>query len=165
MAQRSCERASAHAPGAGVNVVETLLARAEPIPFSGCLIWTGATDPKGYGRVNARTYGDSLAHRVVFAAAHGGIASDVHVLHRCDTPACVNPAHLFAGTNADNMQDCSRKGRMHPGERTASARLTADAVRAIRAARGESQASLAKRYGVGQNCIHKVLTRKTWRHV
>lgn len=76
---------------------------------AGCLEWTGAT-LKGYGQIGD---GDKVlyAHRVAYVLANGSIPDDVDVLHRCDNPPCCDPAHLFSGTQAENMADMIAKGR------------------------------------------------------
>ena len=73
-----------------------------------CWIWQGATQPKGYGtfRFEGKV---QLAHRVSYKLYVGGTSN--HVLHRCDNPSCVNPSHLFEGTNQDNVDDKMKKGR------------------------------------------------------
>ncbi len=84
--------------------------RAIPEPNSGCLLWEGAVQRHGYGHI--RRGGRYLSlHRVVWEETHGAIPDGLHVLHRCDVPACVNVAHLFLGTHTDNMRDIVAKGR------------------------------------------------------
>lgn len=75
-----------------------------------CWIWIGTKTGEGYGqlKVNKERW---LAHRLSFVFAAGSIPEGMHVLHRCDTPACVNPKHLFIGTHQDNMRDRDAKGR------------------------------------------------------
>jgi hypothetical protein len=98
------------------------------------------------------------------------------VCHRCDNPPCVNPAHLFVGSQSDNMRDAVSKGRQKftkvpasakpRGERHGSAKLTADDVRAIRAASPrEKQRDLAARFGVAQRAVWSILKGRTWKHV
>lgn len=80
----------------------------------GCWLWTGATTPDGYGRFSFR--GKTVyAHRFVWTLHNGTIprspAARRFICHRCDTPGCVNPDHLFLGTNSDNMRDAAEKKR------------------------------------------------------
>lgn len=76
-----------------------------------CQVWTGYVMQRtGYGRIFLNGVARGV-HRVVYELVHGPIPSGCYVLHKCDTPACCEPKHLFAGTQLDNMQDCSRKGR------------------------------------------------------
>lgn len=79
------------------------------IAMTGCWNWTGATDGRyGSMAVNGR---QTKAHRISWTLTHGDIPDGMFVLHRCDNTLCVNPGHLFIGTQSDNLLDCSRKGR------------------------------------------------------
>lgn len=78
----------------------------------GCWLWTGACDTYGYGLIRWRQRDRwDKAHRVSWIIASGPIPNGLCVLHKCDNPPCVNPAHLFLGTQADNMHDMKIKGR------------------------------------------------------
>jgi predicted amino acid dehydrogenase len=91
------------------------------------------------------------------------------VLHRCDTPRCCNPAHLFLGTQLDNIADATAKGRVAQGERHYNAQLTAEAVQRIRAIphKAISYTALAQEYGVSKHAIADLRRRKprNWRRV
>lgn len=97
------------------SVEQKFLSRTIPEPNTGCLLWTGAEGLDGYGLFSV--FGKTLrAHRVAWMLWRGPIpqgpgALGVIVCHRCDTPFCVNPDHLFLGTQRDNIRDCIAKGR------------------------------------------------------
>lgn len=139
----------------------------------GCWLFRGSLTRAGYGRLNnqhqtgRRTY--VLAHRLSYTLTYGEIASSVFICHKCDTPACVRPDHLFAGTPADNMQDMKSKGRARPrrGADHPTTRLTENDVREIRAqaAQGANQHVLAAQYGMDQSSISNIVTRKHWKHL
>lgn len=134
-------------------------------PMSGCWLWTGAADAKGYGRM----HGNRKAHRVSYELHVGKIPDGMCVLHKCDVPACVRPDHLFLGTQLDNMRDMFAKGRRPPpsGERHPRARLTNKDVVSIRQrkAAGESNRDLAREYNMWPETIARLCAGKTWKHI
>jgi hypothetical protein len=87
------------------------------------------------------------------------------VLHKCDVPSCVNPDHLFLGTQADNMRDRDAKGRTAMGERGGGSKLTVSGVLEIRReiASGADQRGLARRHGIHYTTIRRIATGRTWR--
>lgn len=99
--------------GEALSLRSRLSERSLIEPNSGCWIWEGASDERGYGRIGS---GKRVlrTNRASYASFIGSIPAGVHVLHKCDTPACVNPDHLFLGTHSENMRDCVRKGRHTP---------------------------------------------------
>ena len=102
------------------KVTKTLQQRFEekyiPEPMSGCWLWTASVNDKGYGKLSISAGIWKKAHRISWEINVGPIpkGSGYHgtcVLHKCDVPSCVNPDHLFLGTNADNIYDRMDKGR------------------------------------------------------
>lgn len=150
-----------------------------------CWLWTDGRNASGYGRVwmGGRRGRAIMSHRFSWELHNGEIPDGLCVLHRCDTRHCVNPAHLFLGTKADNIADMLNKGRQPRGathgrqtkpertargERLTQAKLTDAAVRDIRrryAAGGITQQVLADEYGIARSKISAVICRRTWRHV
>lgn len=98
-----------------------------------------------------------------YELAHGPIPTGLMVLHRCDNRPCVNPAHLFLGTAADNAHDRDAKGRGARGERQGQKKLTWAAVRAIRERyRRGLGAGLAREFGVSGAMVSIIIHRKGW---
>lgn len=140
-----------------LNAAETY---ATPEPNTGCWLWAGPYDRFGYGR-----YSNTPAHRAMWAATNGPPGS-WHVLHKCDNRACVNPDHLFLGTNKDNVEDRKKKGRRcsWPGEGNSRARLTDDDVREIKSRRLKNREYAAK-YGVSESTIAMITSGRNWVHI
>lgn len=132
----------------------------------GCWVWTSAFNRQRYGLFEMRTT-TMRAHRVSFELANGPIQNGLFVCHRCDNPACVNPAHLFLGNQFDNMRDASKKGRMPIGATNIRSKLNPHAVSNIRKllAEGVSQAKVGAMFGVDQTAISSIHCGRTWRHV
>jgi hypothetical protein len=150
-----------------------------------CWLWTGALNHKGYGMLSVNN-SKAAAHRLSWEMANGPIPNGLFACHNCpsgDNPRCVNPAHLFLGTQDDNMKDASRKGRiratrcrgdrqwqnLHPerrmrGEANGRARLSEEQVRAIRAD-ARKQADIAAAFGVSKSLVAQIRRREIWRHV
>lgn len=138
----------------------------------GCWLWQGAANRYGHGVFRGQ-FGQTTAHRQAWILTHGDPGPAKFICHNCpggDTPGCVNPAHMFLGTAADNTADMYRKGRQRPpiGVRNRSAKLTPELVREIRlryAAGGTTMQSLADAYGVSIGTIHPLLRGKTWKEI
>jgi len=135
---------------------------------NGCWMWCGATMKNGYGTfsVNGRAH---LAHRVSWELRHGPIPEGMQVLHNCpdgDSPDCVNPDHLFLGTNTDNMADKVAKGRQSRGDEINAPKGESD-VRAIRRAlaSGETAENISQRYHVSRVAISKIKHDVSWKHL
>ncbi len=129
----------------------------------GCWLWQGSKLVSGYGslKVPPKSW---RAHRLAWTLTYGDIPEGLNVCHKCDTPLCVNPSHLWLGTQAANNADRDAKGRSRP---YCFAKLTESDVRQIRIGleQGETQVVLARRYGVTSPQISYIKNRKTWKHV
>ena len=155
--------------------VDRFWSHVNKIP-NGCWEWTGYTGGNRYGGFHienrrspsgARNRGAVSAHRFSFLLTFGPIG-ELCVLHRCDNRKCVNPDHLFLGTNTRNIEDKVSKGRAPKGLQQSNAKLTEPAVVSIREryARGDtSQRALAKEFGINQTMVRLVLSRRRWKHV
>ena len=98
-------------PGRVATFAARRLTKYTPVPETGCWLWTGAWDTRGYGKFKVTNSATGKAHRFFYKQMVGPIPDGMLVCHRCDTPSCVNPVHLFLGTAADNAEDKRRKGR------------------------------------------------------
>lgn len=126
---------------------------------NGCWPWLGAVNSSGYAN---KYFGGRMetAHRISWLIHRGPIPSGMLVLHSCDVRRCVNPKHLFLGTQLDNLRDMATKGR-------ARSPLTEDDVMFIKALRrsGETLSFIGAVIGITKEGVHNIVTRRTWRHV
>lgn len=154
-----------------VPVIDSFMSKVEIVTESGCWFWMACLMNKGYGQFwNGEKV--VLAHRASYSMMVGEIGG-MDVLHKCDTPCCVNPDHLFLGTHRQNMEDMARKGRSDKnwkvrGSDSCHSRLSAGQVLEIRrlyATGAHSQRDLARQFDVSQPAIKCITKRQVWRHI
>jgi DNA-binding XRE family transcriptional regulator len=132
-----------------------------------CWLWTGYRNEDGYGQieVNGR---QRPAHQIALELVGWIVPAEfLQVLHRCDNPPCVNPAHLRIGTAQDDADDRVSKGRQLRGECNGRAKLTqavVDEIRRLYSAGGWTKSALAKRFGVSDVTIGNIIAGRTWKH-
>lgn len=146
------------------TLTERFFSKMERIPFSGYWLWTAGLDGGGYGQMGKGKYKKLKAHRLSYEIHYGQIPTGMSVLHKCDIPSCVNPDHLFLGSQQDNMRDMKLKGRGVRGESQGSSKLTADEIVKIINATGY-QYEIAAQFGISQTQVSRIKSRKHWRHV
>jgi len=131
---------------------------------TGCWIWTGPQNGKGYGVFYMGTK-NRHAHRCSYEAFKGPITDGLHVRHRCDTPLCVNPAHLVLGTAKDNAADREARGRRNVrGEQIGTSKLTEQQALEIRTSTLGRQ-ELADKYGIHPHHVWLIRTGRAWKHL
>lgn len=122
-----------------------------------CWIWIGSKDGAGYGTINrGHKLSPHKAHRVAWILAYGELPDGKFVCHKCDNPSCVRPAHLFLGSQADNMDDCSKKGRVRR-------KITPQEAWAIRHAPGKHR-EIASQYGICKSAVTAIKLGNTWKN-
>jgi hypothetical protein len=134
-----------------------------PDPNSGCWLWEGAVDSFGYGQFwhEGKMVG---AHRFSFEKKTGVAPGDMLVLHKCHNPHCVNPGHLYLGTNRQNAGDKVRAGRQAKGVGHGCAKLTEAEVLEILSTGGTNKV-IAKQFGVSGSLVGQIKSKKRWTHL
>ena len=146
-------------------------ARKSPTEYAsdettGCWLWQRALNNLGYGRAS-RDGKPIYAHRLFWERTHGPLLEGQCVLHKCDTPACVNPEHLFVGSMLDNSRDMVAKGRSTRGTRHYRATLREPDVIDIRRrrSRGEPAKQIAAEFGVSRQTVNDIFAWRSWTHI
>lgn len=131
-------------------------------PMSGCWLWVGELNMHGYGMILVDG-SRKRAHRESWKLSNGNIPDGMCVLHSCDVRSCINPKHLFLGTNADNTSDMIAKGRGVNlcGESSGSAKLTIEKALDIRSGR-LSGSQFSRLYKIGRSTVCHIQKRRTW---
>lgn len=151
-----------------LSIKERLNRFIEIDPDSGCWIWIGSKNRKGYGQISFKNR-TTISHRLTYSTYIGVIPSGMHVLHRCDRPSCNNPDHLFLGSDLDNSNDKILKKRdVHAsGEFNGNSKLKNNDVIEIKKMiiKGISSIEIARLFGVSGANIRYIRSNFTWRHL
>ena len=133
-------------------------------PETKCWNWNNPNHAAGYGAFHIG--GEVSSHRASFVIHFGGITEGLLICHSCDNPRCVNPLHLFQGSQLENMRDMIRKGRKIyvVGEANPVAKLTNEQAREIFLATGP-QWTIAEKYGISRRGVGKIKQGLIWKHV
>lgn len=135
---------------------------------SSCWLWTGAIDSSGYGLISFKRRCVRV-HRLLFRIFNGSIKHSICILHRCDTPRCVNPKHLFPGDRRDNSADCRSKSRTARGNKIGVSKLNESQASEIITAKlrkwDRRVGVFAKRFNVSTNTIRCVAKGIQWKYL
>lgn len=146
-----------------MNKMEAILKLIGGSAFQGdCIVWKKGKTKAGYGQVcldGSIFYAHRLAHEVFI-----GPLGNLFALHRCDNPACWNPAHLFAGTQQDNLLDMRKKNRQAHGERVGTSKITAKQALSI-IHDDRVQDVIAAQYGLTQSQVSRIKSKQRWNHL
>jgi hypothetical protein len=147
------------------TIKERLFSKVKKHP-NGCWVWSGAT-AAGYGKIGRkRPMSPISVHRMSYMIHFGKIKDGLFVLHKCDNKLCVNPDHLFLGTQKDNIRDMRNKNRGTKGENHPNSILTMKICRNIRKeyATGKTSLSiLGRKYNICFQHVHDIVKNRIWR--
>lgn len=141
------------------DTLRAVFDRSIPNVQTGCLVWQGGLNRKGYGVISLRGKYRGT-HRVVYELAVGSIPNGLHVLHRCDNRRCVNKEHLFLGTNRDNIDDKIEKDR-------SGKKLDIEKAKRIKTMllRGLPHRVIADEFGISPTTVSYIKSGRHWAHV
>lgn len=131
-----------------------------------CWLWTASKTTAGYGcfKLNGKL---ESAHILSYCLEYGEKPDELWVLHKCDTPSCVNPEHLFLGTRSDNMKDCHKKGRLANNLKPKT-KLNSEQVKQLRELYKSGkyiQKEIAHMFGIDEIHCNKIINYKRWKNV
>lgn len=145
------------------SLLSKLQAAYIPVPESGCWLWEGRTDKDGYGITSYKCKA-MKTHRASWIVFRGEIPKGFCVCHKCDNPSCINPDHLFVGTNLDNVKDRDKKNRAATMEKSGCTKFKKEDVIKIRNMHkdGISYNAIGKMFSTSATTIRRIVLRQTW---
>jgi hypothetical protein len=160
---------------AKISLLDRFMSKFEPVPWSGCWIWTAAVKEHGYGVIGlgGRQDGTIKAHRASYLLFNGEIPEGCVIMHTCNNPYCVNPKHLQAGTRKENQRYMVKCGRNkmpdNSGIKATWSKLSELNVKEIMAAKENKVVgvgtSLAKKFNVSKSTIYQIWSGSNWKHL
>src|SRR5712671_2284212 len=154
-----------------VPAKQRLLARINRLGPTDCWPWTGIIGTWGYGVFWLRGHNIN-ASRATYLLLVAAVPKNLVVCHTCDNPACCNPAHLWVGTQADNLRDCRIKGRAknvrgkdHPRTLAKLSPRLIEKAKKLHYEKGISQSEIGRRWGVHSSVISRAVRNKTWKYL
>lgn len=160
--------------GWGVAIVERILSRVKVDSKRGCWNWIGSTKGHGYASMGItyapKVFKAEAVSRISYLEFIGPIPKGLHALHTCDNPKCVNPFHIFLGTNLQNVRDKIFKGRsaVTSGEKNGRRKLSNPQVikmRELYRMKSKTHRELAVLFGVSQAVAYRIVKGQSWKHI
>lgn len=150
-----------------ILIMDTIMRFWDKVNKTGsCWLWTAYTDEDGYGgfKIDKKTY---RATRIAYWMFYQKDPGDLDVLHECNNPPCVNPAHLFLGTPLENTRHCVLEGRRPKhGSLNGQAKSTGETITKIRSLKGEfSYSELGRMFNYSTAHINDIMNYKKWKHI
>ncbi len=147
-----------------IPIAEKIDRNSVKLPESGCWLWIGSLTNNGYGRMTFGAKTEFLAHRVSYEQKYGKIPDGKFALHKCDVKSCVNPDHIFIGTQQENMTDKVKKNRQAKGESHGMSKLTKEQATEAKFS-GAKTSELAKKFNCSAVIIRQIRSGLYWRHL
>ena len=147
-----------------IPISEKIASKVAKIPEAGCWIWLGSITNHGYGTMTLGRKTHIVAHRASYELKYGPIPEGMFALHHCDTKCCVNPDHIFLGTQQDNMDDKVCKNRQANGIKHGMSKLTEEQAKEAKFG-NVKPTELAKKFNCSATMIRQIRSGLYWKHL
>ena len=147
-----------------ISISEKIANKVAKIPETGCWIWLGSITKHGYGKMTLGAKTHINAHRASYELKHGPIPEGMLALHHCDIKCCVNPDHIFLGTQQANMNDKVCKNRQANGIKHGMSKLTEEQAKEAKFG-NVKPVELAKKFNCSATTIRQIRSGLYWKHL